>query len=471
MNWQKVYFCVMKRKLAVLLILVIALHKGYGQDSLKFTKAQIAGDITYFIKNASEIHPNLYHSISEKQLINKVDSLVRSLPDSLTEFMTYRTFAEVTALINEGHTGANAPVFVKNQINDGSFNAIPFQAIDYDNATFIGNLMIPGAKLSNLSVLSINGLTAANIFNQMTALKGGLSSFRKVSVIKYFRFYLAAIGIKQPYTIFYKDVNHNTSQVTVGNMRELDYLAEISKPKDARDYTFDVVGNATGYLNFKSMTNYDHFVVFCDSVFQTINQRHIRKLIVDLRENGGGNSALGMYLLNYITQKPYRMAGNSERKVSQQFKDQILKPANRQLYGDTYDEYLKMKNGEFWQVGGNDLVTPNIIKNRFTGSVCFLIGPYTFSSANMLAATIKDYNLAPLIGEPTGEPGNDYGELCTIKLPQTGWITFTSTTYWVRPNNNKTDHNAIIPDFLVKRTSSGGDNVLNYALKFIGSTN
>jgi C-terminal processing protease CtpA/Prc len=222
-------------------------------------------------------------------------------------------------------------------------------------------------------------------------------------------------------------------------MRELDYLAKISKPKDARDYTFEVVGNATGYLNFKSMANYDHFVVFCDSVFQSINQRYIRKLVVDLRENGGGNSALGMYLLNYITKKPYRMAGNSERKVSQQFKDQILKPANRQLYGDTYDEYLKMKNGEFWQVGGNDLVTPDIIKNRFTGRVCFLIGPYTFSSANMLAATIKDYNLAPLIGEPTGEPGNDYGELCTIKLPQTGWITFTSTTYWVRPNTYKKD--------------------------------
>jgi C-terminal processing protease CtpA/Prc len=130
-----------------------------------------------------------------------------------------------------------------------------------------------------------------------------------------------------------------------------------------------------------------------------------------------------------------------------------------------------MKNGEFWQVGGNDLVTPNIIKNRFTGRVCFLIGPYTFSSANMLAATIKDYNLAPLIGETTGEAGNDYGELCTIKLPQTGWITFTSTTYWVRPNNNKIDYNAIIPDYLVKRTSSRGDNVLDYSLEFISRAN
>jgi hypothetical protein len=459
----------MKRTFTILFILLSALGKGYGQDSLKFTKTQLAEDITYFIKNASEIHPNLYHSISEKQLTYKADSLVHSLPDSLTALMTYRTLAQVTALINEGHTGANAPLYVKNKINNGSFDAIPFQAIDYDNATFIGNLMIPGAKLSNIAVSSINGVGAATIFNEMTALKGGLGSFRKVSVNKYFRFYLAVIGIKQPYIISYNDENHHIRQVTVGNMRELDYLAAISKPKDARDYTYEVIGNSIGCLNFKSMSDYNHFVLFCDSVFQSINQRHIHKLVVDLRENGGGNSALGMYLLNYIAQRPYRMAGNSERKVSQQFKDQILKPANRQLYGETYNEYLKMKNGELWQVGANDLIRPDSMTNKFNGKVCFLIGPYTFSSANMLAATIKDYALAPLIGEPTGEPGNDYGELCNIKLPQTGWITFTSTTYWVRPNNDKADHNAIIPDYFVKSTSLKGDNVLDYAMEFLGS--
>jgi len=464
-------FVLMKKIFVVLFILLSALVNGYAQDSLKFTKAQVAGDITYFIKNAVEIHPNLYHSISEKQLANKVDSLVYSLPDSLTELMAYRAFTEVTAFINEGHTGANAPVFIKNQINNGSFNAIPFQVFDYSNATFIGNLLAPGAKLFNISVLSINGIPAATVFNQLTALKGGLASFRKVSAIKFFRFYLTAIGIKQPYIITYKDAKHHIKQATVSNMSERNYLAAISKPKDMRDYTYSVIGDSVGYLNFKSMVNYDHFVLFCDSVFKSINQQHIKKLVIDLRENGGGNSGLGLCLLNYLTQKPYRMAGNSERKVSQQFKNQILKPANRQAYGDSYDEYLKMKNGEFWHIGQNDLIKPNIIANEFNGKVCFLIGPYTFSSANMVAATIKDFAIAPLIGEPTGEPGNDYGEPCTIKLPQTGWITFTPTTYWVRPNNNEADHTAIMPDYIVKRTTSKGDNVLDYALKFLDKIN
>lgn len=215
------------------------------------------------------------------------------------------------------------------------------------------------------------------------------------------------------------------------------------------------------------MYDYDRFVVFCDSIFKSINQQHITKLIIDLRENGGGNSALGRYLLDYVTNTPYRMAGNSERKVSAQFKEFINKPENKPIYGNDYDEYLKMQIGTYWQVGNDELWKPASHVNKFKGKVCFLIGPYTFSSANMLSATIKDFKLATLIGEPTGEAGNDYGELCNIELPQTGWIAFTSTTAWVRPNNDKTNPNPIFPDYLVEKSQSNEDNVLKFAMKWL----
>ena len=60
---------------------------------------------------------------------------------------------------------------------------------------------------------------------------------------------------------------------------------------------------------------------------------------------------------------------------------------------------------------------------RYSGNICVLTGPNTFSSANMLANAIKDYKLVILIGEATGEACNDYGELYWNKLPNT-WLSF-----------------------------------------------
>lgn len=213
------------------------------------------------------------------------------------------------------------------------------------------------------------------------------------------------------------------------------------------------------------MDNYDRFTKFCDSVFELADNQHINKLMIDLRENGGGNSQLGWYLINYITTTPFRMAGESGRKISQQFKDHITR--NKAIYGEGSNDILSQPNGSFYKIGSTELSKPENVAHPFKGKVCFLIGPYTFSSANMLAATVKDFKLATLIGEPTGEPGNDYGELCDVKLPNTGYVAFTSTTMWVRPNNNKENNNPIYPDYTVMRSSTGDDNVLQFAIKWL----
>ncbi|HEY0244339.1 MAG TPA: S41 family peptidase [Mucilaginibacter sp.] len=455
----------MKKLIVICLFLIVLISFAQAQDSLKYSKQQVAGDIALLISSAADIHPNLYHDISRQQLTNKIDSLVKTLPDSLSDLTAYRTFAEATAFINEGHTGINIPKLIRAQRKAGVFKTIPLQAVDFNGHYFLANIISPNLNLKGIKVTVINGKTSADIFKQMMALRGGLPAFRKASVIANFRIYLAALGITQPYLIDYIDQQSQKQQVEVTGITESEYVAATTVVKDTKNYTFNIVNNAYGYLNFKWMDNYDGFKRFCDSVFRVMDEQDIHKLIIDLRENGGGNSALGRLLLDYITITPYRMAGESERKVSQGFKDHIM--ANKNLYGNNYDDLLKMPNGAFLKIGNDDFYKPEDRKYRYKGKVCFLIGSNTFSSANMLSATIKDFKLATLIGEPTGEPGNDYGELCDIKLPQTGFIAFTSTTLWVRPNNDKTDNKPIYPDYIVQKSPSGDDNVLKFAVGWL----
>ncbi len=283
----------MKFAILIQVLLFLSLQKLKAQNSVSYSKMQVVEDISYLFKNAEDIHPNLYHSISHLQLKKRIDSLINTLPDSLSTLMAYRIFSIATAYINEGHTGVNLPPELKKKINAGSFQSIPLEVTDYTDKLYYANIISTNSNIQNIRVVTINGQSSESIFQQIVALKGGLPSFKQVSSIKYFRFYLTVIGITQPYKIEYMDSSNVKMTTVVNSISESNYFAAIVKPLNITPYTFTIKNNTYGYLNFKSMYNYDGFVKFCDSVFNTLNVKGIQKLIVDLRENGGGNSALG----------------------------------------------------------------------------------------------------------------------------------------------------------------------------------
>jgi hypothetical protein len=64
------------------------------------------------------------------------------------------------------------------------------------------------------------------------------------------------------------------------------------------------------------------------------------------------------------------------------------------------------------------------------GGVVVLIGRRTFSSAQMNAAELKKAVGAVLVGEPTGQKPNAYGEVRTFTLPVSGIAVQYSTRYW-----------------------------------------
>ena len=453
-----------RKLLLIATLFVVAFLSVQAQDSIKYSHKQVADDIRFFMSNAAEIHPNLYHDISRQALTDKTDSLIKILPDTLTPVMAYRAFLQTTAFINEGHTSMNTPQVVRAQLKSGRVKYIPIQVNDYRDAHFEATGIATASNLGDVKISAINGQSAKDIFNQMMQLKGGLASFKKVIAVKSFPLFLAAIGVHGPYTVEYTGKGRGKKVALLNGISQAEYIAAMKGAINPEPYTFTVLNKKYGYLNFRSMRNGAQFEKFADSVFKTIDEQKINKLVIDLRENSGGDSGLGDYLLGYVTETPYRMAGGSQLKVSQQFKTFMKTPG---LNYSKPDAYFTMANGTSMNFGGNDLRKPDDRKYKFKGKVCFLIGSFTFSSANMLASTVKDYKLATLVGEPVGEPANDYGELCTINLPNTGFSGFTSTTLWIRPNGNTRDSKPVAPDYLVKANSGAGDKVLEYALEWL----
>ena len=101
------------------------------------------------------------------------------------------------------------------------------------------------------------------------------------------------------------------------------------------------------------------------------------------------------------------------------------------------------------------------------GHLYTLVGRNTFSSGLIAAMDFRDNFHAILIGEPTGGKPNSYGEVKTIKLPNSG-VEIMCTTEFFRLMTNS-DPPMLMPDVTVVPRSledylAGRDLVLDAAL-------
>lgn len=149
------------------------------------------------------------------------------------------------------------------------------------------------------------------------------------------------------------------------------------------------------------------FNAFNDQLFKEIEKQKPKRIIIDLRMNGGGNSS-------------------------------VLEPFIE-----------KIKNSDL---------------NK-KGRIFVLVGRATFSSAIMNAIKLKKETKAILVGQTTAGTINHYGEVRAFTLPNTKLQINYSTRYW---ENWKGHDGPLVPEIKMERNLSdllkGNDKTLNYVM-------
>lgn len=83
------------------------------------------------------------------------------------------------------------------------------------------------------------------------------------------------------------------------------------------DYSFKVdEKKKVAVMDFRSFNNPQRMKMFADSMFVTLREKGIKNLIIDLRNNGGGNSMVGDVLFRYISPKPFKQMGKALVRVT-----------------------------------------------------------------------------------------------------------------------------------------------------------
>ncbi|WP_316801487.1 S41 family peptidase [Pedobacter frigidisoli] len=423
----------------------------------RFSKKELTQDLSYMIRSIERVHPNMYHSLSKSDYRRLSDSVGKALKEGMTGREAWPILARMVGAIGEGHSVFNYPDSVVARLKQGGKVLFPVMVQEYNGRNFVvrGDVSEEAALQPGDEITAINNIPTSELVDLLSGYAGGLKVYRSVDVCRNLITYLYLYNIQAPYTIDY--IRKGQTGRAILNAINWDELRKNAKtrgksflPNPAGEpFSFNYPDARTAYLGINSLTGeLPAFKKILDSCFNNLKLNHREKLIIDLRKNGGGNSQLGELLLSYITDKSFRMSGGVKWKVSEEYKSQLDK--NQSGKGaENMPYYFNAVNGTILSDTDIKEKAPGPNPLRYQGKVFVLIGPRTFSSANMLANAIQDYKLATLVGQSSGEPANDYGELVFLTLPHTGFSFSTSTKQFIRANGDAKDGSPVLPQLEV----------------------
>lgn len=231
--------------------------------------------------------------------------------------------------------------------------------------------------------------------------------------------------------------------------------------------SFDTIDKNTGYLSIKDFAmDKKDFAKKLEIIFEQIKKDSLTTLIIDIRNNPGGNSELADILISYIHDKPYKANSKIIIKRSEQYYSYLkgyfswwVKPFL--MFVKQINEYKNTPiNGLYEDIKG--FKKPIHTTFRFSGKKYLLINSNTFSTALCFATVFKDYDIGEIVGEPTKSEVNEFGDIYPFDLPNSRLWVWCSAKRYIRPSGEMTK-GGLQPDILVD-----DDKILKKTIDLIG---
>jgi C-terminal processing protease CtpA/Prc len=305
---------------------------------------------------------------------------------------------------------------------------------------------------------------------------GEMMGFRYALLTKRFPVLLRIIfGIEPPYKVVIKHNSELYEHLLEGGKAK-EVLAQI-KAISQKEYSFEIK-DSTGILTIPSFSLYKEdatrFKEFIDGVFLRLRESSAEHLIIDVRNNGGGDSRLSQYTADYLTEKPLkgfdRLIWKSSRQIREYVLDDITNNTNGFYNQCSYDYLTSVPEGESLHYPIEMSENPNKHKeNTFHGKVLVLTNSLCFSSTVSFLTMIRDYKLGTIIGTTPGGLPNHFGDCYSFRLPHTDISCSVSQKKFVRSSGDETD-NDLTPDFIIEQspedTQKNIDTVMEFSKNF-----
>ena len=434
--------------------------------STALSQEQIQKDVEFYIRTAENSVPFLYQR-SSKAYVDSIATVIKQ-HEQLSPLAFYENFLRLQGAFDINHFYSRFPRdLFRKELREKEEGLFPYLCRLNDTLLTTEKSYLPAAERKvGYTLMSINGLDADSLFSSYYQYSGGSVPSKHQDVHYNFPTYLWLNDIRAPFTLQMRDstgqsFSHETAGYIFPEKREQSNQAPTETFDDIVQY--QLLENGTAYIKVSQLWGFsaDEMKQFLASTFADIKDQGAENLIVDLRGNPGGNDRLGLLLLDYFAQKPYRLYGSQYRKISKEYNRFFRKGSSmswliRQIpygggikllfhkYPEEAKVYTNVKPG----------TTPKLIEIeenplRFTGNTYLVADNGTYSSAVSITNAVEDFDLATLIGEYTGGIPNELAEVMYMKLPNSGISFVLATTYYVRANGDKDNPNPCQPDIYI----------------------
>jgi hypothetical protein len=379
------------------------------------TKEQWRQDLKYLAKELERRHKNVFHTVSREAFERAVAELDAAL-SSLQEPEIIVRLQQIIAMVGDAHT---------------SFSTFPpktFRRYPITLAWFGGDLRVTrtiGAcrRALGARVLKIGEFNIADVNNKVSRLvpqeneywvrfvgPGYITSPEVLFTLKILP------GIERGRWTF-EDAGGNEFSTEISAVPQEDKLEWLSTMKEVplfrqrqgEQFWFtELTGSQTIYVNLRGYPQTDSFKSIADDLLKLVEASSPKRIIVDVRQNTGGDFYKGRYLLRGL---------------------QKYHPFNTR------------------------------------GSVYVITGRATQSAAVVNALDFRKELNAILVGEPTGGRPNGYSETGEFRLPNSNLEVQYSSRYY---KFQDMDTPAVMPDKTIAPTwesyPSGRDLVMEWIL-------
>ena len=191
-----------------------------------------------------------------------------------------------------------------------------------------------------------------------------------------------------------------------------------------------------------------------EAMMAEMADKSIKTLVVDVRNNGGGNSGLCDVLLSYLTD--YDSMKNMGCKVRM---SELLLKHQPNLAGVRLNDGSSPAHGEvfdFWLIrreGSMESESAHRINHDpekiYKGNVIFISGNGSYSSAGLLLTLARDNKIGTIIGETSGHRPSHYGDVLRFSLPNTDTKAAVSCRHFTRPDESLNEEIELVPDVVL----------------------
>ena len=446
---------------ALLAVLLTVLEAGDARSadwSQRVPTEAARADLTALYKGLQSAHYDLYVHRSKADYDARFAETMATLESPLTRFELFLTLQRFTAYGSVAHARIDFPSEVYGNFRDDGGRAFPVYLRIVEGRAYVGEDYSGSDELAlGDEILSIDGEPMARWLERTAQYISADTPYIAHSLLEArFPMYLwVEVGEREHFTLQVRKHDGRSRQFRIPALTSDQLAAAIEDAPEVFELDFHsrearMLTDEIAYLRPGPFYNVEDpariwntaaFTAFIDEAFGDFLDNGAKSLVIDLRNNPGGDNSFSDPMISWIADRPFRFASkflvrsSDEAAASNQARLDASPDAVQGVSGRYAEAYRATPRGETFPF---EIVLAEPREGaKFEGEVYVLVNRNSYSNAVNVASIFQDYGWGEIAGEPTADFATTYGAMEHFTLPNTGFKVGFPKAYIVRPSGDE----------------------------------